>query len=39
MPEHAHIPLSIPREYAVSEVVGFITGKNAIHLVRTYGEH
>jgi hypothetical protein len=28
-----------PAEYAVSQVVGFIKGKSAIHLARTYGEH
>jgi putative transposase len=30
--------LSIPPKYAVSEVVGFMKGKSAIHLARTYGE-
>ena len=27
-----------PTEYAVSQVVGFIKGKSAIHLARVYGE-
>jgi putative transposase len=39
MPDHVHILLSIPPKYAVSEVVGYIKGKSAIHLARTYGEH
>ena len=31
--------ISIPPKYAVSQVVGFINGKSAIHLARVYGEH
>jgi putative transposase len=38
MPDHVHVLVSIPPKYAVSEVVGFIKGKSAIHLARTYGE-
>ena len=38
MPDHVHMLLSIPPKYAVSEVVGYIKGKSAIHLARTYGE-
>jgi putative transposase len=38
MPEHAHMMISIPPKYAVSELVGFIKGKSAIHLARVYGE-
>jgi putative transposase len=38
MPDHVHMLLSIPPKYAVSEVVGFIKGKSAIHLARVYGE-
>jgi putative transposase len=30
--------IPIPPKYAVSSVVGFIKGKSAIHMVRTYGE-
>jgi putative transposase len=37
-PDHVHMLLSIPPKYAVSSVVGFIKGKSAIHLARTYGE-
>ncbi len=38
MPEHVHMLLSIPPKYAVSQVVGYIKGKSAIHLARVYGE-
>ena len=38
MPDHVHMILSIPPKYAVSQVVGFIKGKSAIHLARVYGE-
>ena len=38
MPDHVHMMISIPLKYAVSEVVGFIKGKSAIHLARVYGE-
>ena len=38
MPDHMHMMLSIPPAYAVSQVVGFIKGKSAIHLARVYGE-
>jgi len=36
--DHVHMLLSIPPKYAVSNVVGYIKGKSAIHLARTYGE-
>ena len=29
---------AIPPKYAVSQVIGFIKGKSAIHLARVYGE-
>jgi putative transposase len=38
LPDHVHILISIPPKYAVSQVVGYIKGKSAIHLARTYGE-
>ena len=37
MPDHVHMLISIPPKYAVSQVVGFIKGKSAIHLARVYG--
>ena len=38
MVDHVHMMLSIPPKYAVSQVVGYIKGKSAIHLARVYGE-
>ena len=38
MPDHVHMLLSIPPKYAVSQVVGYIKGRSAIHLARVYGE-
>ena len=35
---HVHMMISIPPKYAVSQVVGYIKGKSAIHLARVYGE-
>jgi REP element-mobilizing transposase RayT len=32
MPDHVHILIAIPSKYAVSQVVGYIKGKSAIHL-------
>jgi putative transposase len=36
--DHVHMLISIPPKYAVSQVVGFLKGKSAIHIARTYGE-
>ena len=38
MVDHVHMMLAIPPKYAVSQVVGYIKGKSAIHLARVYGE-
>jgi putative transposase len=38
MPDHVHMMIAIPPKYAVSQVVGSIKGKSAIHLARVYGE-
>jgi len=38
MVDHVHVMNSIPPKYAVSQVVGYIKGKSAIHLARVYGE-
>src|SRR6266700_4186869 len=35
--DHVHMLISIPPKYAVSQVIGFIKGKSAIHLARVYG--
>jgi REP-associated tyrosine transposase len=36
MPDHVHMLVSIPPKYAVSQVVGYMKGKAAIHIARTY---
>ncbi len=38
MPDHVHMMIAIPPKYSVSNVIGFIKGKSAIHLARVYGE-
>ena len=37
MPDHVHMMIAIPPNYSVSQVVGYIKGKSAIHITRTYG--
>ena len=37
-PDHVHMMIAIPPKYAVSQVIGYIKGKSAIHLARVYGE-
>jgi len=39
MPDHVHMMISVPPKYAVSQVIGFIKGKSAIHVARVYGEN
>ena len=36
MPDHVHMLISIPPKYSVAQVVGYIKGKAAIHIARTY---
>lgn len=38
MPDHVHMLIAIPPKYAVSQVIGHLKGKSAIHLARVYGE-
>ena len=38
MSDHVHMMIAIPPKYAVSQVIGFIKGKSAIHIARVYGE-
>ena len=38
MVDHVHMMIVIAPKYAVSQVVGYIKGKSAIHLARVYGE-
>ena len=35
--DHIHMYISIPPKYAVAQVIGFIKGKSAIHIARTFG--
>lgn len=39
MPGHVHMMTSKPPKHAVSQVVGYIKWKSAIHLARVYGKH
>ena len=36
MPDHVHMLIAIPPKYSVSQVIGFIKGKSAISIARTY---
>ena len=36
MVDHVHMMISIPPKYAVSQVIGYLKGKSAIHIARTY---
>ena len=36
-PDHVHMLLAIPPKYAVSQVVGYLKGKSAIYIARTFG--
>ena len=38
LPYRVHMMTAILPKYAVSQVIGFIKGKSAIHLARVYGE-
>ena len=35
-PDHVHVLISIPPKYSVAQVVGYMKGKSAIHIARTY---
>ena len=35
--DHVHMLISIPPKYQVAQVIGFIKGKSAIHIARTFG--
>lgn len=37
MRDHLHMLISIPPKYSVAQVVGFIKGKSAIQIARTFG--
>ena len=34
--DHMHMLISTPPKYAVAQVVGYMKGKSAIHIARTY---
>jgi len=36
MSDHVHMLISIPPKYSVAQVIGYIKGKSAIHIARTY---
>jgi putative transposase len=36
MLDHVHMLISVPPKYAVAQVVGFMKGKSAIHIARTF---
>jgi putative transposase len=36
MTDHIHMLISIPPKYSVSQVIGYIKGKSAIHIARAY---
>ncbi|MFN9893291.1 MAG: IS200/IS605 family transposase, partial [Acidobacteriota bacterium] len=38
MSDHVHRMIAIPPKESVSQVVGYIQGKSAIHVARVYGE-
>jgi putative transposase len=38
MADHVHMLLSVPPKHSVAQVVGYIKGKSAIHIARTFGE-
>lgn len=35
--DHVHVYIAIPPKYAVAQVIGYIKGKSAIHIARTFG--
>jgi putative transposase len=36
MSDHVHMLIAIPPKYAVAHVIGFMKGKSAIHIARTF---
>ena len=36
LPDHVHMMISIPPKYSVSQVIGYVKGKSAIHIARTF---
>ena len=38
MPDHVHMMISIPPKHSVATVIGYIKGKSAIYIARTFSE-
>ncbi len=38
MLDHVHMMIAIPPKYSVAQVIGYIKGKSAIYIARTFGE-
>jgi putative transposase len=38
LPDRVHMLISIPPKYSVAQVIGYIKGKSAIYVARTFGE-
>lgn len=38
MSDHMHMTISIPPKSSVAQVVGYVTGKSAIHIAREFAE-
>ena len=36
LPDHIHMLISIPPKYSVSQIIGYMKGKSAIQIARTY---
>ena len=36
LPDHIHLLISIPPKYSVSQTIGYLKGKSAIQITRTY---
>ena len=36
MPDHVHMLISIPPKYSVAQAVGYLKGKSAIYVARTF---
>jgi putative transposase len=36
MPDYVHMLIAVPSKYAVAQIVGFLEGKSAIHIARTF---
>lgn len=36
-PDHVHMLIWIPPKYSVAQIVGYLKGKSAIYIARTYG--